>query len=93
MQKAAFILIGIGILVLIGWSVKGFFMDSDISLLIKIAVGAVGVGVLILSGVAIKDRLKSRQSHFRKACNNPCPYQCPKTSFEFTKKCPAYDIF
>ena len=58
MQKIAFILIGLGILVLIGWSVKGFFMDSEISPLIKIAVGALGVGVLILIGVAIKDRFK-----------------------------------
>lgn len=62
MQKAAFILIGLGILVLIGWSVKGFFMASDISLLIKIAVGAVGVGGLILIGVAIKDRLKKAKT-------------------------------
>ena len=62
MQKAAFILIGLGILVLIGWSVKGFFMASEISLLIKIAVGAVGVGVLILIGVAIRDRLKKAKT-------------------------------
>ncbi len=59
MQKTAFILIGLGVLVLIGWSVKGFFMASEISLLIKIAVGAVGVGVLILIGVAIKDRFEN----------------------------------
>ncbi len=66
MQKAAFILIGLGIPVLIGWSVKGFFMASEISLLIKIAVGAVGVGVLILIGVAIKDRLKrARKDEFK----------------------------
>ncbi len=62
MQKAAFILIGLGILVLIGWSVRGFFMASEISLLIKIAVGAVGAGVLILIGVAIKDRLKKAKT-------------------------------
>ncbi len=62
MQKVAFILIGLGILVLIGWSVKGFFMDSEISLLIKIAAGAVSVGVLILIGVAIKDRLKKTKT-------------------------------
>ena len=62
MQKAAFILIVLGILVLIGWSVKGFFMASEISLLIKIAVGAVGVGVLILIGVVIKDRLKKAKT-------------------------------
>jgi len=56
-QNVAFILIGIGILVLIGWGVKGFFMASEIPLLIRIAVGAIGAGVLVLIGVAIKDRL------------------------------------
>ena len=66
MQNAAFILIGLGILALIGWGVQGFFMASEISLLIKIAVGAVGVGVLILIGVAIKDRLKkARKDEFK----------------------------
>ena len=65
-QNAAFILIGIGILVLIGWGVKGFFMSSEIPLLIRIAVGAIGVGILILIGVAIKDRLaKAKTESFR----------------------------
>ena len=62
MQNAAFILIGLGILALIGWGVQGFFMASDIPLLAKVAVGAVGVGVLILIGVAIKDRLKKAKT-------------------------------
>jgi hypothetical protein len=61
-QNAAFILIGIGILVLIGWGVKGFFMAGDIPLLIRIAVGAIGVGVLVLLGVAVKDRLTRAKS-------------------------------
>ena len=56
-QNTAFILIGIGILILIGWAAKDFFMASDIPLLIRIAAGAVGAGVLILIGIAIKDRL------------------------------------
>ena len=56
-QNAAFVLIGLGILVLIGWAVQGFFIASDIPLLIRIAVGAIGVGVLVLIGIAIKDRL------------------------------------
>ncbi len=56
-QNIAFILMGLGVLALIGWAVQGFFMDSDIPLLVRIAVGAIGVGVLILLGVAIKDRL------------------------------------
>ena len=58
MQNAAFILIGLGVLALVGWGVQGFFMASDVPLLAKIAVGAVSVGVLILIGLAIKDRLK-----------------------------------
>ena len=66
MQNAAFILIGLGILTLIGWGVQGFFMASDVPLLAKIAVGAVSVGVLILIGLAIKDRLrKARKDEFR----------------------------
>ncbi|MFC1981176.1 hypothetical protein ACFLVN_02915 [Chloroflexota bacterium] len=56
-QNAALILIGIGTLILIGWGVKGFFMASDIPLLIRMAGGAIGVGILVLIGVAIKDRL------------------------------------
>ncbi len=62
-QNVAFTLIGIGILVLIGWAVKGFFMDADIPLLIRIAVGAIGAGVLVLIGVAIKDRIKKAKTN------------------------------
>jgi len=66
MQNAAFILIGIGILILIGWAVQGFFMDADIPLFIRIAVGAIGAGVLVLLGVAIKDRVvKARKENFK----------------------------
>jgi len=55
-QNAAFILIGLGILALIGWAVQGFFMSPDVPLLIKIAAGAIGAGVLVLLGVAVKER-------------------------------------
>ena len=52
--------------VLIGWAVKGFFMASDISLLIKIAAGAIGAGILVLLGVAIKDRVaKAKTEDFK----------------------------
>ena len=65
-QNIALILIGLGILVLIGWSVKEFFTDSDIPLLIRIAVGAIGAGVLVLLGVAIKDRIaKAKTEDFK----------------------------
>ena len=62
MQNIAFILIGLGILVLIGWAVQGFFMAGEIPVLIRIAVGAIGVGVLVLIGLAIKDRLKKAKT-------------------------------
>ena len=61
-QNIAFILIGVGILVLIGWAVKGFFMASDIPLLVRIAVVIIAVGVLVLIGVVIKDRVKKAKS-------------------------------
>jgi len=68
MQRAAFILIALGILALIGWGVKGFFMAADIPLLIRIAVGAISIGVLVLIGVAIKDRLaKAKTEDFKEA--------------------------
>ncbi len=66
MQNAAFILIGLGILALIGWGVKEFFMASDIHILIRIAVGAISVGALVLIGIAIKDRIaKAKTDDFK----------------------------
>ena len=65
-QNVAFILIGIGILVLIGWAAQGFFTASEIPLLIRIAAGAIALGVLVLIGVAIKDRLtKAKTEDFK----------------------------
>ncbi len=66
MQRLAFIMIGIGILVLIGWSVRDFFLAAAIPLLIRIAVGIIGVGLLILIGVVIKDRVaKAKTDKFK----------------------------
>ena len=65
-QKVAFILIGLGVLVLIGWWVKVFFLASDIPLLIRIAVGAIAVGILVILGIAIKDRIaKAKTEDFK----------------------------
>jgi hypothetical protein len=65
-QNIAFILMGLGVLALIGWGVQGFFMSSSIPVLVRIAAGAIGVGVLILIGVAIKDRLaKAKTEDFK----------------------------
>jgi len=66
MQNAAFILIGIGVLALVGWALQAFFTASEIHILIRIAVGAVGLGALILIGIAIKDRLtKAKKDDFK----------------------------
>jgi len=66
LQYIAFILIGIGILVLIGWSVKSFFMSDDIPIWIRIGSGAVGIGVLVLIAIAIKDKLtKDKNDDFK----------------------------
>ena len=41
-------------------------MASEIPLLIRIAVGAIGAGVLVLIGLAIKDRLaKAKTEDFK----------------------------
>ena len=65
MQNMAFILIGIGVLALVGWALQAFFTASEIHILIRIAAGAVGAGVLILIGIAIKDRrTKAKKEDF-----------------------------
>ena len=64
-QNAAFTLIAIGVLSLVGWSLQAFFTASEIHILIRIAAGAVGIGTLILIGIAIKDRLaKAKKEDF-----------------------------
>ncbi|MFC1991031.1 hypothetical protein ACFLU9_02645 [Chloroflexota bacterium] len=66
LQNAAYILIGLGMVALLGWGIKGFFMASDIHVLIKIAAGAIGVGVLTLIIIAIKDRAaKAKKENFK----------------------------
>jgi hypothetical protein len=66
LQNIAFTLIGLGILAMIGWMAKGFFAASEIPLLVRIAVGAIGAGGLLLIVIAIKDRLrKSEKDDFK----------------------------
>jgi hypothetical protein len=65
-QNIAFSLIGIGLLVLIGWAAQGFFTASEIPLLIRVAVGITGFGILLLIIVAIRDRLrKGKKEDFK----------------------------
>ena len=61
-QKVALVLMALGMLALIGWSAWAFFPNSEISLVVRIAVGAIGLSILILIGVAIKDRIKKAKT-------------------------------
>ena len=61
-QNLAYILIGLGFLTLIGWAVKGFFMEDTIPVAIRVAVGIMGIGVVILIIVAIRDRIKKART-------------------------------
>ena len=61
-QNIALILMGLGMLALIGWAAGAFFINSEIPLVVRIAVGAIGAGILILIGIAIKDRIKKAKS-------------------------------
>ena len=58
----AYILIGLGFLTLIGWAVKGFFLEDTIPIAIRVAVGIMGAGVVILLIVAIRDRMKKAKT-------------------------------
>jgi hypothetical protein len=46
--------------------VKEFLTDPGVDLLIRIAVAAVGIGLLILIGVVVRDRVRaSRNDRFK----------------------------
>ncbi len=48
MQKIAWTLIGLGLLVVIGYLCKGFFTAADIPLALRVASGIVGLGLILL---------------------------------------------
>ena len=62
MHKVAYALIGIGAVVLVVWGIKEFMTDPEVDLLIRIAVGAVALGLLILVGVVVRDRLRASKN-------------------------------
>lgn len=64
-QNLAYFLIGASVLSVTGWAAWYFFTAADVPLLIRIAAGSIGTGVVILTGVAIKDRItKAREGHY-----------------------------
>ncbi len=58
LQNVIYIVIGLGVLVLVGWGAWGFFSASEVALWVRIIIGVIGAGFLILLGIAIRDRLK-----------------------------------
>ena len=70
MQNAAFIVIGLGVLVLIGWMAWGFFTAAEISLWVRIVVGAVSVAGVVLLGIVIRDRMKQAKKDDFKEVDN-----------------------
>ena len=61
-QNVALILMALGMLALIGWAANAFFAESDIPLVVRVSVGAIGAGILIMLGIAIKDRVKKAKT-------------------------------
>ena len=70
MQNIAFIVIGLGILALSGWMARGFFMEAEISLWIRIVVGVVSVAFVVLLGIVIRDRIaQAKKDDFKEVDN------------------------
>ena len=61
-QKVGLSLISVGVLVLIGWSVEGFFFASDIPVIVRISVGAIAVGLVVLIWSAVTDRIAAART-------------------------------
>ena len=62
MQKAGLILIVVGLLTLLGYGGSSFFLNPEIALAVRIAVGIIGIGVVVLIVKVIRDRLISKKT-------------------------------
>ncbi len=60
------IILGTAILGLMGWGLRSFFADADIHLGIRVAVGAIGGGVLFLVVKLIRARLTKAKTEKHK---------------------------
>lgn len=66
LQNTLFIIIGLAILVLIGWTARGFFMAAEISMFFRIVTGVATVAVVALLGMVIRDRIKqAKEENFK----------------------------
>lgn len=70
LQKTVYAFIGLATLGIIGYAFWHFFASSDIPLLIRIAVGIIAAGILVLLGIAIRDRfVKMKKEDFKEVDN------------------------
>ena len=70
MQKLAYILIGISVVGLVGWGIYAFFAEDEMPLVVKLAFSAIGLGIIILLGIAIKDRINENKTSNKKGEDN-----------------------
>jgi len=62
MQKAGLILIVVGLLTLLGYFCSSFFLDPSVPLAVRIAVGTIGIGVIVLIVKVVRDRIISKKT-------------------------------
>lgn len=58
MTNAVLVTVGLAILVIVSWMAKAFFLAAEISIFLRILVGIIIIGGVILLGIVIKDKLK-----------------------------------
>jgi len=61
-QKVAWVSIGVGTLVLSGWGLWEFVIADDIPLFVKVASIAVALGLVVMVGIVLKDRIKQART-------------------------------
>jgi uncharacterized membrane-anchored protein len=58
LEYFALVLIGTGILGIIGWAARAFFIDPQVSLGIRVLAGIASVGFVLLLGYVSVDRIQ-----------------------------------
>ena len=61
-QRIAWVFIGAGTLVLMGWGLWEFVKAEDIPLFVRVASVAIALGLVVMVGIVLKDRLKQAQT-------------------------------
>ncbi|MBN2238265.1 MAG: hypothetical protein JW712_00700 [Dehalococcoidales bacterium] len=62
MVNAIFIIVGLAVLALIGWTAKDFFFTDAVPLVFRILIGIVAVGGISLLLIVIRDRIKQAKT-------------------------------